>query len=216
MYTRWKNFHLQFQSSSATTAKVSDIRPKHVDQNKNVLSAERTIPTKDSQVEKQGNQNAIKDWHSGNMWSKTKKLMRQLSTNTLSRSPKPQLRHFLSRPNEQLAKFVANVVIQIAQPQVCYPNPKQDTLDLKSSICRKVFNAAKTILNVDITAKDLFESIGSLGAPVLPVPFKLRSTKASPVSKPISKASTVLKCISPPSKIPKATAKQPTVEHLQP
>ena len=26
---------------------------------------------------------------------------------------------------EQLTKFVANVVIQIAQPQVCYPNPKQ-------------------------------------------------------------------------------------------
>ena len=31
---------------------------------------------------------------------------------------------------EQFIKFVANVVIQIAQPQVCYPNPKQDTLDL--------------------------------------------------------------------------------------
>ena len=39
---------------------------------------------------------------------------------------------------EQLTKFVANVVIQIAQPQVCYPNPKQDTLDLKSSMCHKV------------------------------------------------------------------------------
>ena len=27
---------------------------------------------------------------------------------------------------EQLPKFVANMVIEIAQPQVCYPNPKQD------------------------------------------------------------------------------------------
>ena len=34
---------------------------------------------------------------------------------------------------EKLTKFVANVVIQIAQPQVCYLNPKQDMLDLKSS-----------------------------------------------------------------------------------
>ena len=30
---------------------------------------------------------------------------------------------------EQLTKFVANVAIQIAQPQVCYPNPKQDMLN---------------------------------------------------------------------------------------
>ena len=34
---------------------------------------------------------------------------------------------------EHLTKLVANVVIQITQPQVWYPNRKQDTLDLKSS-----------------------------------------------------------------------------------
>ena len=66
---------------------------------------------------------------------------------------------------EQLTKFVANVVIQIAQPQVCYPNPEQNTPHLKSSMCHKVSNAAKTIINVDITGEDLFESIGSLSAP---------------------------------------------------
>ena len=47
---------------------------------------------------------------------------------------------------KQLTEFVTNVDIQIAQPQVCYPNPKQDMLDLKSSMCRKISNAAKTIL----------------------------------------------------------------------
>ena len=31
---------------------------------------------------------------------------------------------------KQLTKFIANVVIQIAQPQVCYLNPKQDMLNL--------------------------------------------------------------------------------------
>ena len=60
------------------------------------------------------------------------------------------------------------MVIQIAQPQACYPNAKQDTLDLKSSMCRKIFDAAKTILSVDITGKDLFESIGSLSTPASP------------------------------------------------
>ena len=66
---------------------------------------------------------------------------------------------------EQLTKFGTNMVIQSAQPQVCYPNPKQDTLDLNSSMCRKISNAAKTILSVNITGKVLFESIGSLSAP---------------------------------------------------
>ena len=69
---------------------------------------------------------------------------------------------------EQLTKFVGNVVIQIAQPHV-YPNPKQDTLDLKSSMCRRISKAAKTILKVGITGKNLFESIGSLSAPAPPL-----------------------------------------------
>ena len=38
---------------------VSDIRQKQVDQNKNVSSAEITIPTKDAQIKTQGNQNLI-------------------------------------------------------------------------------------------------------------------------------------------------------------
>ena len=84
------------------------------------------------------------------------------SQNILPKRQKPQTFNFTA---EQLTKFVANVVIQIGQPQVCYSNPKQDTLDLKSSMCRKISNAAKNILGVDITGKDLFESIGSLSAP---------------------------------------------------
>ena len=71
---------------------------------------------------------------------------------------------------EQLTKFVANVVIQIAQPQVCYPATKQDMLDLKSSMCRKFQMQPKSFLSVDITGKDLFESIGSLRAPAPPPP----------------------------------------------
>ena len=67
--------------------------------------------------------------------------------------PSTVSQHTLSQPKttneiftftaEQLTKFVANVVIQIAQPQVCCPSPKQDTLDLKSSLCGKVSDAAK-------------------------------------------------------------------------
>ena len=84
------------------------------------------------------------------------------SQNTLLQSKPTQTFTFTV---EQLTKFLANVVIQIAQPQVCYPNPKQHTLDLKSSMCRKVSQAAKNILKFDVTARDLFESIGPLSAP---------------------------------------------------
>ena len=84
--------------------------------------------------------------------------------------PQPKTQQTFSFTAEQLTNFVTNVVIQIAQPQVCYPNPKQDTLDLKSSMCRRISNVAKTILRVDITGKDLFESIGSLSAPTPPPP----------------------------------------------
>ena len=90
-----------------------------------------------------------------------------VSQNTLSQ-PKPNQTFTFTA--KQLTKSVANVVIQIAQPQVCYPNPKQDTLDLKSSMYRKVSQAAKNILKFDITVKDMFESIGSLSAPAPPPP----------------------------------------------
>ena len=78
---------------------------------------------------------------------------------------------------EQLTKFVANVVIQIAQPQVCYPNPKQDMLDLKSSMCRKVSNVAKTILGVNVTGKELFESSAHLAPLLPPGPLPLRAPR---------------------------------------
>ena len=109
---------------------------------------------------------------------------------------------------EQLTKFVANVAIQIAQPQVCYPNPKQDMLNLKSSMCRKVSTVAKTILGVNITGKELFESIGSLSAPAPPRPFTFTSTQVNSGSKVTSKPSTS-KSTSPPKTSTKAVPKQP-------
>ena len=106
-----------------------------------------------------------------------------VSLKPLPQPKRPQTFQFTA---EQLTKFVANLLIQIAQPQVCYPNNKQDMLDSKSSMCRKIYNVAKTILGVNITEKDLFESIGSLSAPAPPPPPKkkkhlhLRAPKLTP------------------------------------
>ena len=55
---RWKNFGLQFRSSSATTAKFSVTRLKTVGQNKNASSAVRTTLIKDARKEKQENLSA--------------------------------------------------------------------------------------------------------------------------------------------------------------
>ena len=57
---------------------------------------------------------------------------------------------------DQLVKSVANVVIQVAQSQVCYTNPTQDAIDKKSSLCRRVSEAAKTHLGVNSTGINLF------------------------------------------------------------
>ena len=111
---------------------------------------------------------------------------------------------------EQLTKFVANVAIQIAQSQMCYPNPKQDMLDLKSSMCWNVSNVAKTILGVSITGKELFESIGFLSAPAPPRPSTFTSTKVNSSSKTTSKPS-ISKSTSPTSTSTKAVPKQPKV-----
>ena len=144
-----------------------------------------------------------KNRHLGNMWLTTKKHMLHLSAKTTLLQPKTS--KTITFTAEQLTKFVANVVTQIAQPQVCYPNPKQDTLDLKSSMCRQISNDAKTILNVNITGKDLFESIGSLSASA---PLSSSHSRV-PKSKQSPKPSAVLESITPPNKSTKPAPKQP-------
>ena len=59
---------------------------------------------------------------------------------------------------EQLVKFVANAAIQDAQPHVCYINSSQDAVDKKSSMCRRVSEAAKNHLGVDIAGSSLFDA----------------------------------------------------------
>ena len=85
---------------------------------------------------------------------------------------------------DQLVKFVANVVIQVAQPQVCYANPTQDAIDKKSSLCLRVSEDAKTHLGVNITGINLFDAIGQLRPSAPPSPLNQRPhlTKVNPHS----------------------------------
>ena len=63
---------------------------------------------------------------------------------------------------DQLVKFVATVAIQIAQPQVCYTNAPKDAVNKKSSLCRRVSEAAKSQLGISISGSTLFDAIGSV------------------------------------------------------
>ena len=82
--------------------------------------------------------------------------------------PQPQDKTFTFLA-KQLVKFVANVAIQVGQPQFCYINSPQDAIDKKSSMCCRVSEAAKTHLGVDIAGSSLFDAIGHL-ALLRPVP----------------------------------------------
>ena len=70
-------------------------------------------------------------------------------------------------------KFAANVAIQVAQPQVCHANPAQDATDKKPSMCRKVSEAVKTHLGIDIAGSSQFDAIGQL-RPLRPLPPNLK------------------------------------------
>ena len=95
------------------------------------------------------------------------------------------------------------MAIQVAQPQVCYANPNQDAIDKKSSLCRRVSEAAKNHLGVNITGISRFDAIGQLrlSAPPASKP-KTSLTKGETSSKftsstKITKPSAILKSLSP-------------------
>ena len=116
---------------------------------------------------------------------------------------------------KQLIKFVANVAIQVTQPQVCYANSTQDAIDKKSSLCRRVSEAAQSHLGVDITGISLFDAIGQLRLSA-PSAFKPKTSLAkgeTPFkfisSIKVIKPSAILKLLSSFSSTDKTVPKQP-------
>ena len=59
-----------------------------------------------------------------------------VSQNILPQPQKPQTFNFTA---EQLTKFIGDVVIQIAQPQVCYPNPTSTNVSKLIQALQEVF-----------------------------------------------------------------------------
>ena len=174
---------LPFRSSSVITTNISVIRPKISRQKPSVSSVEKATHIKDARIEKKSNLNVptVKDHMlqiTKGVQPTKKQVFRQhvvdnqksyASILKQNSAPSPQPRgDTFSFTADQLVKFVATVAIQIAQPQVCYTTAPKDAVDKKSSLCRRVSEAAKSQLGVSISGSTLFDAIGSLRAPVLP------------------------------------------------
>ena len=72
---------------------------------------------------------------------------------------------------EQIVSLVTNVVLQIAQPQLCTKNVPEKQVQAKSDLSRQIAETAKKCFGVNIAGKDGFESIISRPAPPPPVPL---------------------------------------------
>ena len=77
---------------------------------------------------------------------------------------------------EQIVSMVTNVVLQIAQPQLCTKNLPEKQVQAKSDLSTQIAETAKKCLGVNISGKDVFESIISQPAPPPPAPFVFSST----------------------------------------
>ena len=92
---------------------------------------------------------------------------------------------------EQIVSLVTNVVLQIAQPQLCTKKLPEKQVQAKSDLSKQIAETAKKFLGVSISGKDVFESIISRPAPPSPAPFVFSSTLVEKKKAPLLKASTV-------------------------
>ena len=67
---------------------------------------------------------------------------------------------------EHIVFLVTNVVIQIAQPQLCTKNLPEKQVQARSDLSKQIAETAKKCLGVNIQGKDVFESIISWPAPL--------------------------------------------------
>ena len=85
---------------------------------------------------------------------------------------------------EQIVSLVTNVVIQIAQPQLCTRNMSEKQAQAKSDLSKEIAETAKKkCLEVNIEGKDVFESFHSqlllTQRPLFSAPRQLRKRKLS-------------------------------------
>ena len=113
-------------------------------------------------------------------------------TSILKQASPPPHSNTFNFTAEQIVSLVANVVIQVALPQLCTKNLPEKQVQLKSDLSRQITETATKCLGVCIEGKEVFESIISRPAPPPPAPFAFSSMLVEKKKAPF-KASMVLK-----------------------
>ena len=111
----------------------------------------------------------------------------------LQQAPPPPPNNTFNFTTEQNS-LVTNVVIQVAQPQLCTKTLPEKLVQAKSDLSKQIAETAKKCLGVNIEGKQVFESIISQPAP--PMPFVFSSTLVEKKKVPL-KASTILSKATP-------------------
>ena len=111
---------------------------------------------------------------------------------------------------EQIVSLVTNVVLQLAQPQLCTKNLPEKQVQAKSDLSKQIAETAKKCLGVNIAGKDVFESIISRAAPPPPAPFVFSSMLVEKKKAPPLKASTILNKATPPLVTPSSNSTKST------
>ena len=93
-------------------------------------------------------------------------VQKQISyASVLKQASPPPTSNIFNFTAEQIVSLVTNVVIQIAQPQLCTKNLLEKQVQAKSDLSKQIAETAKKYLGVNIQGKDVFESIISRPAP---------------------------------------------------
>ena len=114
----------------------------------------------------------------------------------LKQAPPPPPSNTFNFTADQIFSLVTNVVIQIAQPQLCTKNLPEKLFQVESDLSKQLAETAKKCLGVNIEGKQVFESIISRPAPPPPAPFVFSSTLVEKKKVPL-KASTILNKATP-------------------
>ena len=85
---------------------------------------------------------------------------------TVKQASPPPRNNTFSFTAEQIVSLVTNVVLQIAQPQLCTKNLPEKQVQAKSDLSKQIAETAKKCLGVNIQGKNVFESIISRPAPL--------------------------------------------------
>ena len=106
----------------------------------------------------------------------------------LKQAPPPPPNNAFDFTAEQIISLVTNVVIQVAQPQLCTKNLPEKLVQAKSHLSKQIAETAKKCLGVNIEGKQVFESIISRPGSPPPPPvsfvfsFRLVEKKKAPLN----------------------------------